>query len=73
MAEVASNIADINFITSDNPRNESPGKIIKEISRYMEGHYRIEIDRHKAIQKALIAKLSPSNFSPLIPKNKSFF
>ena len=53
MAEVASNIADINFITSDNPRNESPGKIIKEISRYMEGHYRIEIDRHKAIQKAI--------------------
>jgi len=53
MAEVASNIADINFITSDNPRNESPGKIVKEISRYMEGHYRIEIDRHKAIQKAI--------------------
>ena len=53
MAEVASNIADINFITSDNPRNESPEKIIKEISRYMEGHYRIEFDRHKAIQKAI--------------------
>ena len=31
MAEIASNLADINFITSDNPRNESPGKIIKEI------------------------------------------
>lgn len=54
MAEIASNLADINFITSDNPRNESPRKIIKEISRHMKGPYRIEFDRHKAIEKAIM-------------------
>jgi UDP-N-acetylmuramyl-tripeptide synthetase len=54
MAEIASNIADFNFITSDNPRNESPGKIIKEISMHMKGPYRIECDRHKAIEKAIM-------------------
>jgi UDP-N-acetylmuramoyl-L-alanyl-D-glutamate--2,6-diaminopimelate ligase len=54
MAEIASNLADINFITSDNPRNESPGKIIKEISKHMKGSYRIEFDRHKAIEKAIM-------------------
>ncbi|CAM8393024.1 UDP-N-acetylmuramoyl-L-alanyl-D-glutamate--2,6-diaminopimelate ligase [Candidatus Methylopumilus planktonicus] len=54
MAEIASNLADINFITSDNPRNESPGKIIKEISKHMKGSYCIEFDRHKAIEKAIM-------------------
>jgi len=33
MAQVASKIADINFITSDNPRNENPKNIINEISK----------------------------------------
>lgn len=53
MAEAASDLADTNFITSDNPRSESPKKIISEISRSMSGTYKIEIDRHKAIFKAI--------------------
>lgn len=53
MAEVASKIADINFITSDNPRNENPKNIINEISKYMKGSYHIEFDRHNAIKKAI--------------------
>ena len=53
MAEAASDLADTNFITSDNPRSESPKKIISEISRSMSGAYEIEIDRHKAIFKAI--------------------
>jgi len=53
MAQVASKIADINFITSDNPRNENPENIINEISKYMKGSYRIELDRDKAIDKAI--------------------
>ena len=53
MAEAASDLADTNFITSDNPRSESPKKIISEISRSMSGAYQIEIDRHKAISKAI--------------------
>ena len=53
MAQVASKIADINFITSDNPRNENPKNIINEISKYMKGSYRIELDRDKAINKAI--------------------
>ena len=53
MAEVASNIADINFITSDNPRNENPKTIISQISKYMKGYYRAEPDRNKAIEKAI--------------------
>ena len=53
MAEAASDLADTNFITSDNPRSESPKKIISEISRSMSGAYKIEIDRHKAIFKAI--------------------
>ena len=53
MAQVASKIADINFITSDNPRNENPENIINEISKYMKGSYRIELDREKAIDKAI--------------------
>ena len=53
MAEAASDLADTNFITSDNPRSESPKKIISEISRSMSGAYKIEIHRHKAIFKAI--------------------
>ena len=53
MAQVASKIADINFITSDNPRNENPENIINEISKYMKGSYCIELDRDKAIDKAI--------------------
>ena len=53
MAKVASALADMNFITSDNPRNENPKNIIDEISKYMKGSFKVEIKRGKAIEKAI--------------------
>ena len=53
MAKAASELADTNFITSDNPRNENPKQIISEIIKYMKKPYIVEIDRHKAIAKAI--------------------
>lgn len=53
MAKAASELADTNFITSDNPRNENPEQIISEISKYMKKPHIVEIDRHKAIAKAI--------------------
>lgn len=54
MAKAASALADMNFITSDNPRNEDPKNIINEISKYMKGSFMIEIKRDKAIEKAIL-------------------
>ena len=53
MAKAVSKLADMSFITSDNPRNESPKKIVNEISKFMKGSFKIEIKRDKAIQKAI--------------------
>jgi UDP-N-acetylmuramoyl-L-alanyl-D-glutamate--2,6-diaminopimelate ligase len=53
MAKAASELADMSFITSDNPRNENPKKIINEISKHMKGLFTIEIKRDKAIEKAI--------------------
>lgn len=53
MAKAASALADMNFITSDNSRNESPKNIINEISKYMKGSFIVEIKRDKAIEKAI--------------------
>ena len=53
MAKAVSKLADMSFITSDNPRNESPKKIVNEISKFMKGSFKIEIKRDKAIEKAI--------------------
>ena len=53
MAKVASDLADMSFITSDNPRNENPQKIISDISKCMKGLFTTEIKRDKAITKAI--------------------
>ena len=53
MAIAASKFADMSIVTSDNPRNENPKKIIREISKYMKGSCSIEIHRDKAIEKAI--------------------
>ena len=53
MALAASEFADMSIVTSDNPRNENPKKIINEISKYMKGSFSIEIKRDKAIEKAI--------------------
>ena len=55
MGEVACHYADFSWITSDNPRSESPERICHEIARGFSGsnHYRIVIDRAAAIEAAL--------------------
>ncbi len=57
MGEVAGRLADFTIITSDNPRSEDPLAIISDIERGMKKsrhvHYEIEVDRRKAIERAL--------------------
>lgn len=61
MGEVAATLSDLSIITSDNPRTENPQKIINDIlsgfqknsSLEEEKDYFVEIDREKAIRKAI--------------------
>jgi len=54
MGEVASMGADVNILTSDNPRGEDAEKIISEIISGMAGKPQIvEVDRQKAIEEAV--------------------
>ena len=49
MGKIASEIADAVVVTSDNPRDENPDKIIQDIVGAMQGNYTVEEDRAKAI------------------------
>jgi UDP-N-acetylmuramoyl-L-alanyl-D-glutamate--2,6-diaminopimelate ligase len=49
MGKVASEIADAVVVTSDNPRDEDPDKIIQDIVSEMQGNFAVEEDRAKAI------------------------
>jgi UDP-N-acetylmuramoyl-L-alanyl-D-glutamate--2,6-diaminopimelate ligase len=54
MGEVASELADLAVITTDNPRGEEPEEIINEIvSGINKKNFRIIIDRRKAIKEVL--------------------
>ena len=61
MGWAAAELADLVIVTSDNPRNENPEQIIKDITDAMDeaigqgaaGRYQIEPDRRKAILKAV--------------------
>ena len=55
MGAVASKIANKIVITSDNPRSESPIKIINDIKKGISSsiHFEVEVDRTKAIQYAI--------------------
>ena len=54
MGEIASQFADFTFLTSDNPRNESPKKIIFQIVKgFKKNNYIFCTNRKKAILKAL--------------------
>ncbi|OGD19757.1 MAG: hypothetical protein A2Y69_02615, partial [Candidatus Aminicenantes bacterium RBG_13_59_9] len=59
MGEVAGRLADLVFITSDNPRSEDPMAIIAEIEKGVKRagmkNYRIIPDRRQAIEQALRA------------------
>jgi UDP-N-acetylmuramoyl-L-alanyl-D-glutamate--2,6-diaminopimelate ligase len=53
MGAVATQLADLVVITSDNPRREEPLGIIGEIRRGARGDYLVEPDRRRAIARAL--------------------
>jgi UDP-N-acetylmuramoyl-L-alanyl-D-glutamate--2,6-diaminopimelate ligase len=54
MGGVAARLADFVIVTSDNPRSEDPGAIIKEIEAGMQGaRYAVHPDRRTAIRSAL--------------------
>lgn len=56
MAQVASTLADLIIITSDNPRTEDPLKILEEIEVGITPHatqHLIEVDRARAIYKGI--------------------
>lgn len=56
MGEVAGRLADYTIVTSDNPRTEKPEAIIEEIEKGIsktKGKYEVEVNREKAIEKAL--------------------
>jgi UDP-N-acetylmuramoyl-L-alanyl-D-glutamate--2,6-diaminopimelate ligase len=53
MGRVASDLADLVIVTSDNPRSEAPLAIIEEIVGGVVGPAEVEADRRTAIAKAL--------------------
>lgn len=58
MGAIAAKLADLTILTSDNPRSEEPARIVREIEAgFTEANpnakYFIEVDRAKAIQKAI--------------------
>jgi UDP-N-acetylmuramoyl-L-alanyl-D-glutamate--2,6-diaminopimelate ligase len=53
MGEIASRLADVAIVTSDNPRSEEPQAIIDEILEGIDGSAEIEPDRAAAIARAL--------------------
>ncbi len=59
MGALAAKLADFTIITSDNPRSEDPGEIIKEIemgfiNANSDAGYLMEADRTKAIKRAIV-------------------
>jgi len=53
MGTIACKYADTVILTNDNPRNESPDKIISDIEAGMECPHIVEMERAKAIEKAV--------------------
>ncbi|MDO8602319.1 MAG: UDP-N-acetylmuramoyl-L-alanyl-D-glutamate--2,6-diaminopimelate ligase [Candidatus Omnitrophota bacterium] len=57
MGKISTELSDIVFITSDNPRAEDPKDIINEITKGVnpaKNNYTVEPDRFNAIRKALV-------------------
>lgn len=66
MGRMASEMADIAIVTSDNPRKEEPGEIIREILGGIEGgasnpKVRVESDRRLAIRMAVTEVARPGD------------
>lgn len=58
MGAVASKLADVVMVTSDNPRDEAPNAIIEDIIKGMHGNYMVEEDRAKAILVSILSAKS---------------
>lgn len=55
MGAIATKLSDLVIITSDNPRTEDPGKIIKEIEAgAARENYLVEPDRREAIKRSVL-------------------
>ncbi len=55
MGEATGSVSDLVILTSDNPRSEDPLRIINDVlvgMQRVEGNYRIELDRERAIEMA---------------------
>jgi UDP-N-acetylmuramoyl-L-alanyl-D-glutamate--2,6-diaminopimelate ligase len=55
MGRIASDLADLAIVTSDNPRSEEPDAIIGEIVAGADGDVEVEPDRREAIARAIDA------------------
>jgi UDP-N-acetylmuramoyl-L-alanyl-D-glutamate--2,6-diaminopimelate ligase len=53
MGHIASELADVAIVTSDNPRSEEPQAIVDEILAGVAGDVEVELDRRHAIERAL--------------------
>jgi UDP-N-acetylmuramoyl-L-alanyl-D-glutamate--2,6-diaminopimelate ligase len=53
MGRIASDLADVAIVTSDNPRSEDPLAIIAEVVAGMDGDQQVEPDRATAIERAV--------------------
>ena len=53
MGRIATELADVTIVTSDNPRSEDPEQIITEIVVGTVGHVEVETDRATAIARAI--------------------
>ena len=56
LGELSGKYSNMNYLTMEDPRNEDPEEICKEISTYIEkenGKYKIIVDREEAIKEAI--------------------
>jgi UDP-N-acetylmuramoyl-L-alanyl-D-glutamate--2,6-diaminopimelate ligase len=53
MGRIATELADVTIVTSDNPRSEDPEQIITEIVVGTVGDVEVEVDRAAAIERAI--------------------
>jgi len=68
MGRVVADLADLSFVTSDNPRTEDPDQIIDDVVQGMEGaEYRRITDRRRAIHRA-VAEAKPGDLLLLAGK-----
>jgi UDP-N-acetylmuramoyl-L-alanyl-D-glutamate--2,6-diaminopimelate ligase len=53
MGRIATELADVTIVTSDNPRSEDPQQIISEIVAGTSGPVEVEVERATAIARAI--------------------